>query len=279
MIRRAGDDDLARLEAFLSRNADSTMFLRANLGRAPFWIWGRDGIEGTVGLSPGEGPRHALIEMVSPPDWPALRQALSGYRIAGMNGTPGQVAALRAGLGLADRPAQVDEVEQLLALDLTDLRVPPGPGQLRPATPADLALLADWRALYRREALGDPPTDNRQRAVSDVTAMLERGHVHFLADGDVPLAMTNFNAVHAGMVQIGGVFTPAPLRGQGHARRVVALHLAKARAEGTRRAVLFARDPNALRAYQAVGFRNVGGYHLLIFAEPADPAAPGNAAP
>ena len=64
---------------------------------------------------------------------------------------------------------------------------------------------------------------------------------------------------------MGGVWTPPERRGRGYARAVVAASLLDARAEGVERAVLFTENPVARRAYEALGFRRVGEYGLVIF--------------
>ena len=75
------------------------------------------------------------------------------------------------------------------------------------------------------------------------------------------------------MVQVGGVFTPPELRGRGHARAVVAGSLLSARAAGVSRAVLFTERENApaRRAYQALGFRVVGDYGMVLLDTPVPP--------
>jgi hypothetical protein len=47
------------------------------------------------------------------------------------------------------------------------------------------------------------------------------------------------------------------------------LHLQELRKTGVRRAVLFASSPAACRAYEAVGFRHIGSFALVLFAGPA----------
>ena len=67
-------------------------------------------------------------------------------------------------------------------------------------------------------------------------------------------------------VQIGGVWTPPELRGRGYARRVVAGALRVAEGEGVRRAVLFTENPAARRSYEALGFRQVGEFGVIVLA-------------
>ena len=80
---------------------------------------------------------------------------------------------------------------------------------------------------------------------------------------------STFNARLADTVQIGGVWTPRALRGRGHARAVAGGSLLAARAAGVSRAVLFTPERNhaAQRAYESLGFRPIGDYSVIIFAD------------
>jgi predicted GNAT family acetyltransferase len=66
------------------------------------------------------------------------------------------------------------------------------------------------------------------------------------------------------IVQLGGVYTPAELRGRGYAKCSVAGSLLAAREGGATRAVLFTQNPSAARSYEAVGFRALGQYGLVL---------------
>jgi predicted GNAT family acetyltransferase len=62
------------------------------------------------------------------------------------------------------------------------------------------------------------------------------------------------------------VFTPQALRGRGYARAVVAGSLTEARSAAVARAVLFTPRPDAVAAYRAVGFEQIGRYAVVLFA-------------
>jgi predicted GNAT family acetyltransferase len=81
------------------------------------------------------------------------------------------------------------------------------------------------------------------------------------------VAMTSFNAEARGIIQVGGVFTPPSLRGNGFARAAVAASLKLKREQGFRRSVLFTAETNhaARRAYTALGYEVVGDYGLVLF--------------
>jgi predicted GNAT family acetyltransferase len=82
-----------------------------------------------------------------------------------------------------------------------------------------------------------------------------------------PVSMTGFNAEALDVVQVGGVWTPPPLRGRGYGRAVVAGSLLDRFAHGARRSVLFtdAENQGALRAYAVLSYRHIGEYGLWLF--------------
>jgi predicted GNAT family acetyltransferase len=117
--------------------------------------------------------------------------------------------------------------------------------------------------------LGSFGPEARAKAEVDIASYMAQDSHRLLLHEGRPVALTGFNATLPGMVQIGGVYTPAPLRGRGYARRAVALHLAEAHAKGATRAVLFAASDAAARAYQAIGFRGAQDFTLFLLATPA----------
>jgi predicted GNAT family acetyltransferase len=69
-------------------------------------------------------------------------------------------------------------------------------------------------------------------------------------------------------VQVGGVWTPPEFRRRGYARCAVAASLLEVRAQRAVRAILFANDRWACRAYEALGFYAIGDYGLVLFDAP-----------
>ncbi|MFC2970410.1 GNAT family N-acetyltransferase [Acidimangrovimonas pyrenivorans] len=266
MIRPARLRDIAALDALLEARADSSMFLAVNHARGTpgMWVVG-DPVAGVVQLAPS-GYFLTQAEQVAPQDWAKLRRRLSARPCHGVNGPPEQVAAALDGLGLGRRAATLDRVEPLFGLDLADLAMPPGDTTLRPLAQADIGPLTPWRMAYLVEAMGNAPgPDTAASAAAQLGAMLTAGHARVLERDGQPVAMCNFNAALPHRVQVGAVFTPPELRGRGHGRRAVALMLQEARARGVLRAVLFAANEAAARAYQGIGFRRIGDYRLVLY--------------
>lgn len=280
MLRRATPLDLPAIQAFLAPRVATSMFLSGNLRD---YGLGADREEDhpksmTLWFSEEAGAVRNVLGyakagyfVFEAPDFapsmaPELRIALAGRALRGLNGAADQLEALVAALALPVSQATMDEVEPHYRLDLDQLRLPPGDTDLRSATEADLDLLTDWRMASDVEALGGRDTpENRAYARASLREILKAGRLRILQAGDAPVAMTNFNAALPSIVQVGGVYTPPELRGQGHARRAVALHLQEARAMGIREAILFAANPAAARAYEAIGFKQIGDYRIVNF--------------
>jgi len=279
-LLRPGDE--GALETFLARHVNSSMFLRSNARAAGLVDRGAPGqatyvaaLEGGEIVGVAAHCWNGMVLVQAPAHVAVLaREAVrrSGRAVAGFSGPWEQVAAARHGLGLEDRGAGKDSREDLYALDLRQLVVPPalaaGQVRCRHPEPAELDLVVRWRVAFSLEALSAtdaPALETAGRA--DVLLLEERGAGWLLLDGATPVAYSAFNAMLPEIVQIGGVWTPPALRGRGYARAVVAGSLVAARKRGVQHAVLFADplNPAAKRAYLSLGFRIVGDYGLVLF--------------
>lgn len=280
-VRPLSEGDEALLEAFLSRHADSSMFLRSNARAAgladtgePFsaaWVAAVDGDE-VVGVAAHCWNGVLLVQ--APRSLPALAReaaARSGRAVAGIGGEWAQVTAAREALGLDGAPARMVHRADLFALSLEELAVPRrlSEGELtcRPATRGDLPLLLPWRVAYAVETLGQEESPELTgRSAGELGDLIARGSAFVLTEAGRAVSFSGFNARLPGSVQVGGVYTPPPLRGKGLARAAVAGSLLSARAEGASRAILFTETTNvpARRAYEALGFSVVGDYGMVL---------------
>lgn len=281
---QAGDE--ARLEAFLARHADSSMFLRSNLRAAGIEYHGApyqavyvaretDGrIDGVVAHAWND---NLLLQDPAGAGELALQAVRRSARpVAGLIGPWTQTTEARRALGLASIMPQLDSHDDLYSLELARLIVPRplanGAIRCRAARRGELGLCARWRADYCLEILGYRDTPDFR---ADCQAMIERlwaeDHLWVAERDGAPRGMTAFNARLADCVQVGGVYTPPEYRGQGIARAAVAGSLLEARDQGARRAILFTDTPAARQCYEAIGFVKTGDYGLVLYAEPVHP--------
>jgi predicted GNAT family acetyltransferase len=272
--------DEPELERFLALHADSSMFLRANLAHAGIVDEGEP-LQGTYVAARAGGAMVAVaahcwngmvivqgrVDAVG--DVARTAVARTGRPVNGFSGPSAQVIAARAALGLADRPATLDSLEDLFTLALDELRVPAaladGRWSCRRAVADDHAELARWRLAYSVEALGAVATPELEERTRQQIARNDAQWV-LVVDGK-RVATSAFNAQLPDTVQVGGVFTPPELRGRGYGRAVVAGSLVDARARGVQRSILFtgADHAAARTAYLALGYRIVGDYGLVLF--------------
>jgi len=272
--------DEAALEAFLLPRAESSMFLRSNARRAGLVDRGAP-YQGTYAAA-FEGDQitgvvahgwNGNLLLQAPRDLPALVDlavARSGRAVRGLIGPWSQVQGARAHLGLEGVTASMDSREDLFALALGELVLPPALERLRcrRATPEDVEVLAGWMRGYFVETIGAPDDDDTAaEARGSVERHVREGSQWILLDGARPVACSTFNARLPDTVQIGGVWTPHALRGRGYGRSVVAGSLLAALDEGVTRSILFTEPANApaRRAYQALGYRIIGDYGLVLF--------------
>ena len=276
--------DEARLRDFLSPHEASSMFLLANSHAAGLVDRGQV-LQGTYVAAVDAGKWigvaahfwNGMLVLQAPDSLtlaPVARAALlrSGRVLRGLAGPRAQVDGALLAFGWEGRPTSLDSREKLYELALEDLRVPDAlaSGRLLCRRPraGELELLVAWRAEFSIESLGLADGDDL-RAVSraELARQNAEAAVWIILDGDRPVSHTAFNARLPGVVQVGGVWTPPALRGRGYARCAVAGSLLEARRDGAKRAVLFTAEENApaRAAYEALGFRVIGDYGLVIF--------------
>jgi predicted GNAT family acetyltransferase len=126
-------------------------------------------------------------------------------------------------------------------------------------------LLCSWRTAYDIETLGSTDSEEtRNRAAGALDRQIAEGNAWVAVRNGEPISLSAFNATLPDIVQLGGIYTPPENRGRGYAKAAVAASLIAARERGASRAVLFTSNPSAARSYEAVGFRRMGDYGLVL---------------
>ncbi|MFS0516739.1 GNAT family N-acetyltransferase [Nostoc sp. UIC 10607] len=282
-LRTLQPGDEVSLEAFLLQHTDTSMFLRSNWRTAGLLDEGArfQGtyvaayIDETI-VAVAAHFWNGMVIVQAPVHLPEVVQAVvaqSGRVISGISGPAAQVEATKSILGLSNRPTQLNEPEILFSLTLRDLQIPQALAaaklQCRLPHPEELELLTEWCAAYNVETLGQTDTLSLRPACRVVIEARQAMAMHWvLLAGDTPVSYSAFNASLPDIVQIGGVWTPPALRGQGYAKSVVASSLLDARSQGVERAILFTGHNNqsAQAVYRGIGFLPTGEkYGLVLF--------------
>lgn len=283
-IRAPAADDLVALDAFLKLHSSSSMFLRSNLHRAglryegaPFQAryvaaFGPDG--DVIGVAAHASNGNILLQCPEETIRSRVLERLQDVMelpIRGVTGEPEQVQSVVDFFDLAQAGLVLDEEDHLFTLDIDEMSVPPGHGELAPAIELDRHMLFGWLKSYNMEALGaqdEEALDLRLNSELDSGVALENRWA-LAVDGKF-VSLCGLNARLPDVVQIGPVWTPAQDRKQGYARLAVAKVLQLVHGEGVLKAVLFARNEFAVRAYQSIGFHRVGSYRLAMLGKPLD---------
>ncbi|MEM7751157.1 MAG: GNAT family N-acetyltransferase [Pseudomonadota bacterium] len=285
-IRKLNNDDRAETEAFLSRHAESSMFLLSNSRRSGFLYDDKpfhadyyasvascgaiDGVlahcwNGNIILqAPEPGALNTIIGIFSE----EVTRPIAGVLGPGSQATPAITM-----LGLDDASYSINVNDGLFSLDLDKLLRPSGLADpdLKVVRAADCepALIGRWLKGFEIEALGKDDDEALDKAIESRTANLEKWPDLWVMEiSGTPVAMSGFSARLTDMVQVGAVWTPPEHRGQQFARTVVAATLSRAKAEGVERAVLFANSPAAIRSYEAIGFRRIDSYQIAMLKRP-----------
>ena len=248
MIRKATPADIGPMAAFLDAHVETSMFLLGNLeahgtedathphGTAFFLRETGDGITGVFGCTNG-GFLMCQLPGLGATEAQTYAHLLKGYTLQGMTGDADQVQVILDALPVPEEAWLLNRVEPLYRMDIGGLA---SDRTVRP--PAEL----QEAALRRAEmAVGAP-------------------RIRILKRDGNPVAMAAINAKAGQAVQVGGVFVPTALRGQGLGGQVVQALLAEMAGQGATTAILFAASPRAAKTYERIGFARVGGYRIAM---------------
>jgi predicted GNAT family acetyltransferase len=276
-----GDESI--LDAFLAEHSDSSMFMRSNL-RAVGLVYNGAPLEARW-VAAFEGERiaavaahawHGGVVLQAPrlvPEVTRAAVAASGRAVTALFGPWNQIVAARDALGVRPEDVQWETHDDLLAVELAQLDVPPalrsGRVSCERADRAEFERLVAWRIGFSVETLQKPhgPALEAQ-ARDEVERSLRDRSLYLLREDGTPVSTATLTARTPDCVLVGGVWTPPELRGRGLARAVVAGALLDARSEGATRSVLFTGQENrsAQQVYRTLGYRLVGDYGIMRLA-------------
>lgn len=276
-LRLARPGDEGALLDFLCRHADSSLYLRYFLAEGGLVDDGKP-LQGTyaaafdgadvVGVAMHDWQGAVFLQ--APDHAVALANAVakaSGRTLFAILGPFSQVEDVHRGLG--EHPEGKPSKDGLFALNIGDMIGPDlglASSACRIAQSEDLTLLLDWRIQYDMESTGLPDTESsRDFSRNAIIGHVECGEAFILEVDGQPVSSCTRIARATDAIQIGGVWTPPELRNRRYGRAVVAGLLRLAAQAGITRAVLFTDDPAARRSYEALGFRQIGDYGIVVY--------------
>lgn len=132
---------------------------------------------------------------------------------------------------------------------------PGAPGEVRPVTPKDANLFAEWFLAFGAEAAPEDPAPTRDW----IERKAASGDCLFWLAAGKPVSMAGIVRRTRGAAAIALVYTPPELRGRGYAGSATAAVVEKVYAEGRKTACLYTdlRNPASNRCYGKIGFKPV----------------------
>ncbi len=285
-IRKLNNSDRPAIEAFLSRRLESSMFLLSNIRRSGLEFDDKPFHADYYGSLSDDGRVTGILAhcwngniLIQAPDRNCLRDILEAFKrdgarnVAGILGPSAQAAITIDELGLQAASYDINVDDGLFALDLAQLQTGSDRGdsgyRILNVSDVDPALIGAWLKGFEIEALGKDDDAGLAEAIADrIVRLAEWRDLWVLSMDGVPVAMSGFSARLPEIVQVGAVWTPLGHRNRGYARMLVTATLCQARDGGVERAVLFANNPAAIPAYEAIGFKRTDNYQIAMLKRP-----------
>lgn len=272
------------LSSWLNNYQETTMFIRNNLYHSGI-IFQNAPFHGEYYGAYKDGQLNGVLAhywngnvMMQAADLSILSALVDAFKrkrtrpIAGILGENSQAGFVINKLDLSPDLFAVNYEEKLFLLDLDKLIIPDAiyayNCTLKTVQDCKIETIQEWLIAYHIEALGadahNPELEKSIIAEIQNKQLSQNRWVLFVNNS--PVSLCGFNANLPDIVQLGPVFTPVSLRNKGFARVAVYLCLKQAAMKQVKRALLFTNDNSAIRAYQSLGFQEIGKYRLgLLF--------------
>lgn len=284
IIRPLDNPDTAVTRAFLTQHIETSLFLLSNIERAGLENDGEPFQGDYLGAFVDDDLVGVIAHywngtlMMQAPDLDVLAQLYSEL-VSNMTGSvkavvgdadQGQYILKR--LAIADDKFALKATDSLMSLELSQLYIPHAEDKslaMVDITKRHFEMLKEWTSGYEIEALGTPDDDRlAEKVIETANNRINGDRCWILEANGVPVALSGFNAQLPEIVQVGPVWTPPEHRNKGYARHLVARTLERAKAQGVQKSILFTDVPAAQKAYQAIGFQEIGKFQLALLKEP-----------
>lgn len=287
------NDDYNSFDEFLKPYTSEAFFLRSNARRAGL-IWAGEAFEGQyIGVFDASGAFRAVIAYTwlntitahargtehLAPAIPLLKSCIDerGGKIEAVCAMKPEGDYISHALGLPAEASRRDDVEYLFKLNFADITSGisfPDQFHVRLAETSDFETLCRWRVDFNVEALNATRNDDLIHTVeAEIGPKIARHELYVLALNERPEHIVSFLGISGSIPEhahIGPVYTPLEYRGNGYATALMAgaLHAVNAaRGNVVKTSGLFTANPDAVKVYEAIGYREAGHFRLNLLRE------------
>lgn len=284
ILKRLDNSDVSETKLFLDCHIETSMFLRSNIEKAGLEFHGKP-YQGDYFGAFSDGELIGVIAhywngtmLMQSSDLDVL-SLLYNKIVSNMTrsvkavvGDANQGRYILNRLAISEDKFALNAIDNLMSLELSQLHIPHANNTsltMVEITERHFDILKEWTRGYEIEALGTLDDDKLTEKSTQIAHDRIKGNNCWILEADgMPVALSGFNAQLSEIVQVGPVWTPPEHRNNGYARHLVARTLEQASAQGVQKSILFTDVPAAQKAYQAIGFKEIGKFQLSLLKEP-----------
>lgn len=282
MIKKLNELHRDGLSTYLSNYQEMTMFIRSNLSQSGIIYQNKPFHGEYYGSFENDVLNGVLVHywngniMMQAENRSLLAALVDDFElnrtrpIAGILGEDSQASFVIEKLQLDSSLFAVNYQEKLFLLNLEKMIRPKAITtyncSIKTTQDCEVETIKEWLIAYDIEALGTDENnlELEESILNEIQDKQLNENRWVLFVDNVPVSLCGFNARLPDIVQIGPVYTPYPLRNKGFAKIAVYLCLQEAMKKEVKRATLFTNNTSAIRAYQSLGFQEIGKYRLAL---------------
>ncbi|MEP2978932.1 MAG: GNAT family N-acetyltransferase [Lentilitoribacter sp.] len=284
IIRRLDNRDVSETKLFLDCHIETSMFLRSNIEKAGLEFHGEPYQGDYFGAFIDSKLMGVIAHywngtmLMQSPNLDVLSQLYNKIvsnmtrSVKAVVGDANQGGYILNRLAISENKFALNAIDNLMSLELSQLHIPHANNTsltMVEITERHFDILKEWTRGYEIEALGTTDDDKlTAKSIQIAHDRIKDSNCWILEADGMPVTLSGFNAQLPEIVQIGPVWTPPEHRNNGYARHLVARTLERARTLSVQKSILFTDAPAAQKAYEAIGFKEIGKFQLALLKKP-----------
>lgn len=268
--------------SFLEQHVSTSMFMLENITQiglnpvdhdrgADYFIYLDDTqtIQGIMCLT-NKGFLQSQMPGSSKEKIPEMLKTLLEYTQRGVHGIAMEDSQFRIVLDTLNIPENLfdlNETEKLFQVDLKTASLIAEKSDFTICGHHDipLDLVTQWMVDYDVEALGTTPSKEHMQQTHEDMKNKPKDVLRWgLKSGNDFIAYGGFNSSYKEFLQVGPMWTPVKHRGKGYARYLLSRMLEWGLNNGYTKSLLFTNNLPAIKAYEALGYQEMGTFSLAL---------------